>query len=202
LEAAATVVERHIGALLVGDADRPPDGSSRARLAAASGMPSVDFDRTTIGDVMSAPVESMGRGELLYRALARMDRMGIRHLCVVDDHGIAVGMVSQRDLLEHRARGTSVVDDALATADSIQSLAAGYGRVPQVAAGLSADGLGGAEVARMVSAELRALSARSVALALQRLHNEGHGDPPAPWCFFLLGSGGAAKPVARIRTTA
>ena len=193
-EAAATMVERHIGALLVGDADRPPAGIVTERdLLKASGMPSVDFDRTTLGDVMSEPVASMGRGELLYRALARMDRLGIRHLCVVDDRGVAVGMVSQRDLLEHRARGTSIVDDALATADSIQSLAAGYGRVPQVAAGLSADGLGGAEVARMISAELRALSARSVALALQRIRDDGRGDPPAPWCFFLLGSGGRGE---------
>ncbi|MGH6621615.1 MAG: DUF294 nucleotidyltransferase-like domain-containing protein [Alphaproteobacteria bacterium] len=115
------------------------------------------------------------------------------HLCVADDQGVAVGMVSQRDLLQHRARAATVIDDALAEADSVQSLAAAYGRVPRAAAQLSAEGLGGVEIGRMVSAELRALSARSVSFALEQLADEGHGAAPAPWCFVLLGSAGRSE---------
>ena len=193
-EAAATMADRRIGALLVGDSTLPPRGIITERdLLRATAKPSVDLDREMVGAMMSTPVASMGPTELLYRALARMDRLGVRHLCVVDDQGIALGMVSQRDLLQHRARGVTVIDDALAEADSVQLLAAAYGQVPQVAAQLSTEGLGGVEVARVVSAELRALSARSVSLALDRLKREGHGDPPAPWCFFLLGSAGRGE---------
>ncbi len=193
-EAAVTMADRRIGALLVGDSTLPPRGIITERdLLRATAKPSIDLDREKVGATMSAPVASMGPAELLYRALARMDRLGVRHLCVVDDQGIALGMVSQRDLLQHRARGVTVIDDALAVADSVQLLAAAYGQVPQVAAQLSTEGLGGVEVARVVSAELRALSARSVSLALDRLKQEGHGDPPAPWCFFLLGSAGRGE---------
>jgi DNA polymerase-3 subunit epsilon/CBS domain-containing protein len=193
-EAAAAMIERHIGALLIGEAERPPEGIVTERdLLRATSRNTADPDQTRVGEVMSTPVASMGPGELLYRALARMDRLGVRHLCVVDDEGVAVGMVSQRDLLQHRARATTVIDDALAEADSIQSLAAAYGRVPPAAAQLSVDGLNGAEVARMVSAELRALSARAVHFALRQIENEGHGAPPAPWCFVLLGSAGRGE---------
>ncbi len=193
-EAAATMAERRIGALLIGDSALPPEGIVTERdLLRASARPSVDLDRTTVDTVMSAPVASMGPAELLYRALARMDRLRLRHLCVVDDQGLAIGMVSQRDLLQHRARGVTVVDDALAEADSVQSLAAAYGKVPDVAAQLSTEGLGGVEIARVVSAELRALSGRAVSLALDRVKREGRGDPPAPWCFFLLGSAGRGE---------
>jgi DNA polymerase-3 subunit epsilon/CBS domain-containing protein len=193
-EAASAMIDRHIGALLVGDPGRPPDGIVTERdLLRAASRNAADPDRATVGEVMSAPVASMGPGELLYRALARMDRLGVRHLCVVDDQGVAVGMVSQRDLLQHRARAATVIDDALAEADSIQSLAAAYGRVPPAAAQLSNDGLSGAEVARMVSAELRALSARALQFALRQLEDEGHGAPPAAWCFVLLGSAGRGE---------
>ena len=192
--AATTMTDRHIGALLVGDGTRPPEGIITERdLLRAAAKRSVDLDRDTVGTIMSAPVACMGPGELLYRALARMDRLAIRHLCVVDDQGIAIGMVSQRDLLQHRARGATIVDDALVEADTVQMLAAAYGRVPQVAAQLSSEELGGVEVARVVSAELRALSARAVSLALDRLKQDGRGEPPAAWCFFLLGSAGRGE---------
>ena len=47
---------------------------------------------------MSAPVQSMRGDEMLYRALGRMDRLRVRHLCVADASGAPIGMVSQRDL--------------------------------------------------------------------------------------------------------
>jgi DNA polymerase-3 subunit epsilon/CBS domain-containing protein len=75
----------------------------------------------------------------------------------------------------------------------VQALAAAYGRVPQAAAQLAAEGLNGAEVARIVSTELRALSRRAVALALHQMKEAGQGEPPAAWCFFLLGSAGRGE---------
>jgi len=192
--AARMMVERRIGALLVGDAGRPPDGILTERdLLRAAAQGDVDLDTTAIGTVMNAPVAGMAGGELIYRALARMDRLGIRHLCVLDDKGIALGMVSQRDLLHHRARSSTIIDDALVEADTVQALAAAYGRVPQAATQLASEGLGGVEVGRIVSTELRALTGRSVSLALQHLKEDGHGEPPAPWCFFLLGSAGRGE---------
>ena len=193
-DAARAMVDRRVGALLIGDATRPPDGILTERdLLRALARRTIDLDRTTVDSVMNAPVAGMRGGELIYRALARMDRLGIRHLCVLDDRGVALGMVSQRDLLQHRARSSTIIDDALIEADTVQALAAAYGRVPQAATQLTSEGLSGVEVARIVSTEMRALTRRSVFLALQRLKVEGRGEPPAPWCFFLLGSAGRGE---------
>jgi DNA polymerase-3 subunit epsilon/CBS domain-containing protein len=193
-DAARIMIDKRVGALLVGDATQPPDGivTERDLLRAMAGD-ALNLDATSIETVMNAPVAGMRGNEMIYRALARMDRLGIRHLCVLDDAGIAEGIVSQRDLLQHRARSSTIIDDALVEADTVPALAAAYGRVPQAATQLSAEGLNGVEVARIVSTELRALTRRTVALALRLLKEQGHGDPPARWCYFLLGSAGRGE---------
>lgn len=194
-QAAKTMVEGHVGALLVGRPDRPPDGIVTERdllRRAADGFPG-GLDSTRLTEVMMTPVECMEADEMLYRALARMDRMSIRHLCVVDERGLAVGMVSQRDLLHHRTRLAIVLDDTLATADDAAALAAAYARVPEVAGQLVSEGLTGLDVARVVSGELRALYGRAAELALDRLAAEGRGKPPAPWSLLLLGSAGRSE---------
>lgn len=54
---------------------------------------------TTIRDVMSHPVATVGRNDTLYMADDRMAARGIRHLPVVDN-GRVIGVLSQRDLIE------------------------------------------------------------------------------------------------------
>ncbi|MGE0876118.1 MAG: DUF294 nucleotidyltransferase-like domain-containing protein [Burkholderiales bacterium] len=192
-DGARLMTERRIGALLVGAAARPPQGIVTERdvlRVVAAG--STDLRAATMGDVMTTPVECMEADELLYRALGRMDRRSIRHLCVVDGHGRAVGMVSQRDLLRHRARSALAPGDAIAEAEDAASLAAAYGQIPEVAARLVAEGIGGVEVARVVSSEICALSKRAAELAVARLAEE-LGPVPAPWSLLVLGSGGRGE---------
>ena len=193
-QAGSIMVERRIGALLVGDSGAPPEGIVTERdLLRATAQGLADPDRTAVAAVMTSPVECMRESELMYRALARMDRLHIRHLCIVGDQGIAVGMVSQRDLLRHRTSAATLIDDALAEAKDVEALAAAHARLPVAARHLVAEGLSGPEVGRVVSAELRALSARCVSLALRQLAAEGRGGPPAPWCYLLLGSAGRGE---------
>ena len=52
-------------------------------------------------DIMSLPVEAIGEAEYLYFAVARMRRLGFRHMPVVDG-GKLVGIVSIGDLVKHR----------------------------------------------------------------------------------------------------
>ena len=47
--------------------------------------------------------------------------------------------------------------------------------------------------ARIVSNEVRALTARAAAIAAARLETEGYGPAPAPWCVLVLGSGGRGE---------
>lgn len=194
LAAARKMVEARIGALLVADTGAPPAGliSERdlLRLTAEAG---VDLATTPVSAHMSRPLATIPLEEMPYRALARMDRLGIRHLCVVDEDGRAVGMLSQRDLLAHRRRDALVLGDALEQAGDTAQLAAAYAGVPTVASALRADGLDGREVARMVSGELAALTRRASELAAATLVERGLGPAPAPWCVLVLGSGGRGE---------
>ena len=189
--AACIMAERRIGALLVVDAEPHPVGIVTERdLLRAMAEPGIDLDAAPVSSVMSAPVQTMGGDEMVYRALGRMDRLGLRHLCVTAPSGAALGMVSQRDLLHHRARAAAELGDAVACAGDAAALAAAHSQLPRVAAGLAAEGLSGADTARIVSNEIRALTA---ALAAERVESEGHGPAPAPWCVLVLGSGGRGE---------
>ncbi|MDH4192369.1 MAG: DUF294 nucleotidyltransferase-like domain-containing protein [Betaproteobacteria bacterium] len=192
--AARAMTEQGIGALLVGRAEAPPEGilTERDLLRVVAEAPT-DLDRVAVRDAMTSPVVTVVADEMLYRAIGRMDRHGFRHLCVVDAQGIAVGMLSQRDLLHHRARSTVVLGEALAEAEDVGGLASAFSTVPSVAQQLVADGLLGADIARIISEEMLALSARAAELTLARLSAEGWGAPPAPWCLIVLGSAGRGE---------
>lgn len=192
-EAARLMNERRIGALLVGAAGAAAEGILTERdLLRAASSEGVDWDRATVGAFMSAPVQGMRGDEMLYRALGRMDRSGMRHLAVVDAAGVPVGMVSQRDLLRHRARAALALGDAVAVAQDASSLAAAYAGVPEAAARLVEEGLNGVEVGQVISAELRALTARAAQITAGRLTAAGE-KAPAAWCLLVLGSGGRGE---------
>ena len=183
-----------VGAILIGRAGALPEGILTERdVLRESAEAKLDFDRTPVRSVMTSPVEVMPSGELVYRALGRMDRLGFRHLCVVDEHGIAIGVLSQRDVLHHRVSAAMVLGDALQAADDAASMAASHSQVPEVARRLVAEGMGGTEVAAVVSHEVRALTARATELTLARMANDGRGAPPADWCVLVLGSGGRGE---------
>lgn len=191
--AARLMTEHRIGALVVGCPGMAPEGilTERDLLRSwVSGAPNPMAMR--VEEVMSTPVQCMRADEMLYRALGRMDRLGIRHLCVVDAKGAAIGMVSQRDMLQFRAREALEIGDAVANAGDAHALAAAFSRLPAAANRLVAEGVGGADVARVVSSELRAVTARAAELALMRVR-AAKGDAPAPWCVLVLGSGGRGE---------
>ncbi len=193
-DAARTMIDQRIGALLVGEAALPPIGILTERdLLRIVAQDSSEAGATPVTAAMSAPVATMHAEELLYRALARMDRLGIRHLCVVDRTGAALGVVSQRDLLQHRARGADMLSDELGVAHDAPTLAAAYARLPAIASRLVSEGLDGPGIAHIVATELRALMARVAELAATRLRAQGRGPAPAPWCLLVLGSGGRSE---------
>lgn len=192
-EAATLMSGRRIGALLVGAAGHPPLGILTERdLLRASADSAIDPDAARVSAVMSSPVQCLEGDEMLYRALGRMDRAGTRHLCVVDSGGNAIGMVSQRDLLHHRARSALALGDGVAAAQDAAALSLAHARVTDVAARLVDEGLDGVAIAHVVSKELRALTARAAELVAARLAATG-APAPAPWCVLVLGSAGRGE---------
>ncbi|SEH46666.1 IMP dehydrogenase [Halopenitus malekzadehii] len=94
-EAAERMRKRDINALFVPGVDAGIVTTTDVVAAVAEGA---DLDETTVGDVMTAPVERITTAEDLSEAAAMMTTFGIKHLPVIDDDGDYVGMVSTTDL--------------------------------------------------------------------------------------------------------
>ncbi len=177
------------GALLTGDAAaRRADGivTPRDLLAAvaAGGAAALSHKLET---VMSEPVSSMPPDALLHKAMARMERLGLRRLAVVDVSGRVVGLLSLRDLLSGPAADALALDDRLSAARSPRELGAARDGLPALVRALRADGVGAGEIAAVVSVDLREILARAAAQAEKRMEGRGEGRPPVPYALLALG---------------
>src|SRR3546814_21161047 len=94
---------------------------------------SSDVCSSDLGDYMSSPVQSLPMDAMIYRALGRMDRLGIRHLAVVDAAGHAVGIVTARGLLRQRAGTALAIGEELAVAPDAAAMAAVREQLPRSA---------------------------------------------------------------------
>lgn len=193
-KAAKLMVERHMGCVLVGETGNVPQGilteNDMMRVTAEGKL---DMDVSPVDNAMSYPVEVIHQDEMLYRALARMDRLNVSHLCVVDDNSIPSGMVSQRDLLQYRARGSNMLYDAMETANDVHALAAAFSHVTGIAKQLVSEELNGVEISNVISLELQTLVQRATKLAMDRMEQEGRGSAPCEWCVLVLGSAGRGE---------
>ncbi|WP_374447211.1 DUF294 nucleotidyltransferase-like domain-containing protein [Stella sp.] len=190
-DAARCMAEENISAVVV--ADPLPAGIVTERdLLRLTGQAGPAALARPLRELMSAPLVTIRDDALVASALGRMERLGIRHLMVVDAAGAAVGMVSARALLRLRARDALVVGDGIAAAAD----AAGIGRVraavPGLAAALRRDGVTALEVTAVIAATIREATARAAGLAEAAMRPDW-GPPPAPWCLLVLGSGGRGE---------
>ncbi|HSF94501.1 MAG TPA: DUF294 nucleotidyltransferase-like domain-containing protein [Thermohalobaculum sp.] len=146
-----------------------------------------------VGEVMTRPVIAMPEDTLLYRALGLMARKGLRYLAATGPDGAVSGVFTLRSLLRERALATLALGDRIAAAETSAELAAVQAELPGLAAALLADGLDARQVAAIISAEGRAMTARAGELAEAQMVAEGRGPAPAPFCLLVLGSGGRGE---------
>lgn len=95
--AASTMRNREINALLVPGGETGIVTSTDVLDAVAAGR---DPESTTVGDVMTVPVESVTVDLQLSEAAAMLTNYCINHLPVRDSSGDYVGMVSSTDMRE------------------------------------------------------------------------------------------------------
>lgn len=141
----------------------------------------------------SHPLYAVPADALAFLAVARMKRLGIRHLGVIDGQGQVVGALSARDLLRVRGEGALSLGDEIDDAERAPDLARAWARLPQVAAGLLADEMTARQVATVISSQVCSLAARAAVLAEQRMRDAGQGGPPCPYAFAVLGSAGRGE---------
>lgn len=192
------MAEERISSLFVGPDDVRPTPEATAivterdamRAIAASGA---DALRLAVGEIASRPLAVVHSDALAFVAIARMNRLRVRHLGVVDDTRTIVGALSARDLLRLRAEGSLLLGDEIATAEDVPALGRAWARLPAVVAGLLAEGLSGREIAALISHQLAALTEQAAVLAEARLRADGRGAPPCAYAFAVLGSAGRGE---------
>lgn len=146
-----------------------------------------------VKDIMSMPVADVPADTFIYRAVGRMNRIGVRHLAVSDDEGRLVGVLSARDLLRLRAGEAISLGDEIDAAEDVPALAAAWAKLPMVSASLVAEDIDGLDVAGIISRELGALTRRAGMLAEKRMVEAGRGAAPVPYALLVLGSAGRGE---------
>ena len=209
MTAPAVIVD---GRTTLGDALRLLTGRKVSSLLVGSGTAARDLGIFTERDVLrvleahgpdalampliglaSRPLQCVNSDDFVYRAIGRMDRLGLRHLAVVDAFGAVVGMVTTRNLLRHRASRAIVLGDGIDRATSADELRDAWARLSLMAASLVAEDVDPRAVAAVISAEIQALTRRACEIAEARLQAGGWGAPPVPYAMLVLGSAGRGE---------
>jgi DNA polymerase-3 subunit epsilon/CBS domain-containing protein len=193
LETAAVMREHGIGCVVVEPLDAGGGFVSERDLLYAFAEKGAEAGALPVSAVMSAPVIAMPEETFLYRALGLMARLGLRYLVATGADGAVSGVFTLRSLLQERALSTLSLGDGIAAAEDSAALARVQAELPGLAAALLADGLDARQVAAIISAEGRAMTARAAELAERIMEDGGRGAAPAPFCLLVLGSGGGGE---------
>ena len=161
------------------------------RAIAASG-PSVL--RHQVGQYASFPLVAVAENEFIYRVLARMAELRIRHMAVrsrVNDE--IIGALTQGDLLRYRASQAVVFTERIGKAQTAEELAELWPMLLDVVRAMHADNAPPNDIAAVIGRELRALTARACTLALARMRESGRGEAPVTHGMLVLGSAGRGE---------
>ena len=146
-----------------------------------------------LAEVMSAPVRTVPGDAYLYVGIARMTRLGLRHLVVADEHQRPIGMITGRALLKVRASQALVIGDDVSEAETPADMERARNALPALASNLLAEGVSARNIAGIVSTVLRDMTTRAAELAETSMTNDGWGPAPARWALLVLGSGGRGE---------
>ena len=100
-ECAVQMRREHVGSLVVIDENAKPLGMITDRDITIEGVAKgLDLARTSVADLMTAPVVTAAENEGMVVALARMRENGIRRLPIVDESGRLVGVITNSNLIK------------------------------------------------------------------------------------------------------
>jgi DNA polymerase-3 subunit epsilon/CBS domain-containing protein len=149
-----------------------------------------DTNVVTLGDIKRRSLPTVSEDEFLYRALGKMNRLNISHLGVVNRGGDITATISAADLLRHRVTSALILGDEIESARTVSDLSRAWGKLPQVVEASLREGLEPTDIAAIISAEIRVLTARATDLAEERMLASGKGRPPCAYAILVLGSAG------------
>jgi CBS domain-containing protein len=149
------------------------------------------FDKPA-SSLMTRPLITVPADAFVYRAVAQMWRVKIRHLAVLQEDGAIVGAVSARDLLRMHGEPVVLIGDEIATAESVETLSKAWAGLVSAVSSMISE-LPARELAGLISQTLGEMTARAAVLAERALVVRGFGPPPRAYAVMVLGSAGRGE---------
>ena len=141
----------------------------------------------------SRPVHTIKPDDHLYRAVARMRRLNLRHLPVVDDGGRLVGMVNLIDAIAVAADRMLHQIDRLTRESTLEGMAEVKRAQVEIASELLADNLPAPEIQALITDVNHGIHRQVLEGAVRALREAGWGEPPVPFTLLIMGSGGRGE---------
>lgn len=180
-EAAERMGEAMTSSLLVTVGDRygiVTDADLRSKVVATG----ASYD-TPVSAVMTDPAETVGTDRTALELMIEMLDRGMHHCVVVDSGGRALGVISERELLNLEGQSPLAVRGAVIEAADVDQLAAASAQLAPMAVALLDSSVEPLDVVRVIAANSDAVLRRLLAFAEAEL-----GRPPARWAWIGLGS--------------
>ncbi|MDX2203586.1 MAG: DUF294 nucleotidyltransferase-like domain-containing protein [Hyphomicrobiaceae bacterium] len=145
-----------------------------------------------VGAIAKFPLLGVEHSDFVYRAIGRMERLGIRHLAVRSGPEI-VGALTPRNLLRNRATQSIVIGDGIAGAATVAELAQCWAEAPAMTTSLLAENVDARLIASVLSSDICGMTQRAAELATEGMLAAGRGPAPASFCVLVLGSAGRGE---------
>lgn len=151
----------------------------------------------TAEKIMTANPITIRPGEFAFQAFLLMARNGCKHLPVTEDGGRLVGIVSMRDLVNSRRTGSLAIIDRVESASDIHDLATLRPEIDRVLQALLVERASAREINALITEFYDRITRRVIELSEMEMVQEGHGPPPAGFCFISMGSSGRKEQFTR-----
>lgn len=149
--------------------------------------------KTPVGELMTSPVETIHENDYLYHGIARMQRMKLRHMPVMDSSGRVVGILNQHEALISASGAMMRQIERLTHSDTLEGMKTTKVAQVAVAEELFADTVPAPEIQAFLTRINNDLYRRIVVLCLKEMKIDDWGDPPVPFETIVMGSGGRGE---------
>jgi len=136
-----------------------------------------------------SPADTIDADAPLWKVQSEQDRLGAKYLVVQEDDK-PVGIISQTDVLYALVSQQRSVIAQIHEAADFAVLKDFQGQLGQIARELRQQNRSAGLAVRALSEIHLAIQRRCIELVLAELRADGKGEPPAPFAFLIMGSGG------------
>ncbi len=145
---------------------------------------------TALKDVMTTPVHTVRHDDYLYHAIARMRRHGLRHIPVVSENGVAVGMLHLSDALGAVSPQRIGHLDLLAQDPTPDGLREAKAVQAHIARDLLEENIPSPQILEVLTHFNAGIYRVLLDSHIEQMRDLGHGPPPVGFAAIVMGSGG------------